>query len=67
MIYTNFNQTTGVTDPVVIYGWLYTTGVPIQPLYNGHEQTLTPITATASAWSRTPSPWTAAPTPSPTS
>jgi hypothetical protein len=39
MIYTNFNQTTGVTDPVVIYGWLYTTGVPIQPIYNGHENT----------------------------
>ena len=26
-------------NPVVIYGWLYTTGVPIQPLYNGHEET----------------------------
>lgn len=25
--------------PVVIYGWHYTTGAPIQPLYNGHEDT----------------------------
>ena len=25
--------------PVVIYGWHYTTGVPIQQLYNGHEET----------------------------
>jgi Immunoglobulin domain/Immunoglobulin I-set domain len=44
MIYTNFNQTTGVTDPVVIYGWHQISppsqyGLPIQPLYNGHEET----------------------------
>jgi hypothetical protein len=24
---------------VVIYGWHYTSGTPIQPLYNGHEET----------------------------
>ena len=38
MIYTNFDNPP-ITDPVVIYGWLYTTGVPIQPIYNGHENT----------------------------
>ena len=36
-IYTNFS--TAVTKPVVIYGWHYTSGSPIQPLYNGHEET----------------------------
>lgn len=30
---------TGVPDPVVIYGWMYTDGAPIQPLYNGHSDT----------------------------
>jgi len=34
-IYTNFQN--GVTAPVVIYGWQYTDGTPIQPLYNGHS------------------------------
>ena len=38
MIYTNFANP-DITAPVVIYGWFYTTGVPIQPLYNGHENT----------------------------
>lgn len=28
----------GVTTPVVIYGWQYQTGVPIQPIYNGHSE-----------------------------
>jgi hypothetical protein len=28
-----------VPKPVVIYGWHQLSGVPIQPLYNGHEQT----------------------------
>src|SRR5439155_4581637 len=37
-IYTNFSNT-NITKPVVIYGWHYTSGDPIQPLYNGHEQT----------------------------
>ncbi len=37
-IYTNF-VSGGPTKPVVIYGWFYTTGVEIQPLYNGHEET----------------------------
>ncbi len=37
MIYSNLHS--GVPQPVVIYGWHYTSGVPIQPLYNGHEQT----------------------------
>ena len=36
MIYSNLHS--GVPNPVVIYGWQYTTGVPIQPLYNGHDQ-----------------------------
>jgi hypothetical protein len=36
-IYTNF--ATAITKPVVIYGWHYPTGAPIQPLYNGHEET----------------------------
>src|SRR5690606_20924745 len=36
-IYTNF--ATAITKPVVIYGWHYPTGSPIQPLYNGHEET----------------------------
>jgi hypothetical protein len=35
-IYTNF---TGPTKPVVIFGWHYQSGDPIQPLYNGHEET----------------------------
>jgi hypothetical protein len=29
----------GVPRPVVIYGWHRTDGTPIQPLYNGHEET----------------------------
>jgi hypothetical protein len=37
-IYTNFAQA-GITKPVVIYGWQYQSGVAIQPLYNGHEET----------------------------
>ncbi len=37
-IYTNF-ASGSITKPVVIYGWHYKTGVPIQPLYNGHEET----------------------------
>lgn len=28
-----------VPNPVVIYGWHYLSGTPIQPVYNGHEQT----------------------------
>lgn len=36
-IYTNF--ATAITKPVVIYGWHYTDGTYIQPLYNGHEET----------------------------
>jgi hypothetical protein len=37
LIYSNLHA--GVPKPVVIYGWHYTSGVPIQPLYNGHEET----------------------------
>ena len=37
LIYSNLQ--TGVPKPVVIYGWHYTNGAPIQPLYNGHEET----------------------------
>jgi len=37
-IYTNFANA-GITKPVVIYGWHYTSGTPIQPLYNGHVET----------------------------
>ena len=37
-IYTNF-ASSAITAPVVIYGWHYTSGSPVQPLYNGHEQT----------------------------
>lgn len=37
LIYSNLH--TGVPKPVVIYGWHYTSGAPIQPLYNGHEET----------------------------
>lgn len=37
-IYTNF-ASPSITAPVVIYGWHYLSGSPIQPLYNGHEQT----------------------------
>jgi len=37
-IYTNFANA-NITKPVVIYGWHYPTGSPIQPLYNGHEET----------------------------
>jgi hypothetical protein len=29
----------GVPRPVVIYGWHQLSGVPIQPLYNGHSET----------------------------
>ena len=39
LIYTNFANGPSITKPVVIYGWHYPSGVPIQPLYNGHEQT----------------------------
>ena len=42
-IYTNFAQA-GITKPVVIYGWHQISppsqyGLPIQPLYNSHEET----------------------------
>ena len=37
MIYSNLHS--GVPKPVVIYGWHYQDGNPIQPLYNGHEET----------------------------
>ena len=37
IIYSNLHA--GVPKPVVIYGWHYTSGSPIQPLYNGHEET----------------------------
>jgi hypothetical protein len=37
-IYTNF-ASPSITKPVVIYGWHYTSGSPIQPVYNGHEET----------------------------
>ena len=37
-IYTNFANA-GITKPVVIYGWHDSNGDPIQPLYNGHEET----------------------------
>jgi len=37
LIYSNLHS--GVPKPVVIYGWHYTSGDPIQPLYNGHEET----------------------------
>jgi Ig-like domain-containing protein len=37
-IYTNFANP-GITKPVVIYGWHYPSGSPIQPLYNGHGET----------------------------
>jgi hypothetical protein len=33
------NLKPAVPKPVVIYGWHQLNGVPIQPLYNGHEQT----------------------------
>jgi hypothetical protein len=33
------NLKPNVPKPVVIYGWHQLNGVPIQPLYNGHEQT----------------------------
>jgi hypothetical protein len=36
-IYTGLK--TNVPKPVVIYGWHYLSGVPIQPVYNGHEET----------------------------
>ena len=36
-IYTNLKPT--VPKPVVIYGWHQLNGVPIQPVYNGHEET----------------------------
>ena len=37
-IYANF-ASPSITKPVVIYGWHYPSGAPIQPLYNGHEET----------------------------
>jgi hypothetical protein len=37
-IYTNFAHAR-VTKPVVIYGWHHPNGTPIQPLYNGHQET----------------------------
>ena len=37
LIYSNL--TTGVPNPVVIYGWIYPNGTVIQPLYNGHANT----------------------------
>jgi len=36
LLLTNFHRS---HLPVVIYGWQKTNGAPIQPLYNGHEQT----------------------------
>ncbi|MDA0986161.1 MAG: T9SS type A sorting domain-containing protein [Bacteroidetes bacterium] len=33
------NLKSNVPKPVVIYGWHQLNGVPIQPLYNGHEET----------------------------
>jgi hypothetical protein len=39
LIYTNFVNGPAITKPVVIYGWHYTSGVPIQNAYNGHEET----------------------------
>jgi hypothetical protein len=33
------NLKAGVPRPVVIYGWHYQNGVPIQPVYNGHGET----------------------------
>lgn len=39
LIYTNFANGPSITKPVVIYGWHYNYGAPIQPLYNGHEET----------------------------
>ncbi len=38
-IYTNFANGPTITKPVVIYGWHYTSGSPIQNIYNGHEET----------------------------
>jgi len=37
-IYTNF-ASPSITKTVVIYGWHYTDGTFIQPIYNGHEET----------------------------
>jgi hypothetical protein len=37
LVYSNLQV--GVPKPVVIYGWHYTNGSPIQPLYNGHGET----------------------------
>lgn len=37
LIHSNLHA--GVSKPVVIYGWHYPSGSPIQPLYNGHEET----------------------------
>lgn len=37
LIYSNLSG--GVPKPVVIYGWHYSSGANIQPLYNGHEET----------------------------
>ena len=36
-IYQNLNP--NVPKPVVIYGWHQLNGIPIQPVYNGHEET----------------------------
>ena len=33
------NLKTNVPKPVVIYGWHQLNGLPIQPVYNGHEET----------------------------
>ena len=38
-IYTNFANAPTITKVVVICGWHYPAGNPIQPLYNGHEET----------------------------
>jgi Immunoglobulin domain len=38
LIYGNFHVP-GPTKPVVIYGWHYQNGDPIQDAYNGHEET----------------------------
>ena len=37
LIYSNLQAQ--APKPVVIYGWHYASGSPIQPLYNGHEET----------------------------
>jgi hypothetical protein len=37
LIYTNFYNAS-VTKPVVIYGWIQPDGAPIQPEFNGHDE-----------------------------